>query len=34
MVIETSESHAVPLADCRAQGCDKACQANTIVHKQ
>ena len=24
MNTETLESHAIPLADCRAQGCDKA----------
>ena len=24
MITETLESHAIPLADCRAQGCDNA----------
>ena len=41
MIAETSESHAIPLADCRAQGCDNATsrsskynRAQAIIKKQ
>ena len=41
MITEASESHAIPLADCRAQGCDNAASisgkyngAQTIINEQ